>query len=143
MVTEPSGERVRAELSFPSTDPGVTFDLYQWLRDDPGVRAHAEVGLARRPGADTAMGALDVISLVLSQGIAGANLAIAYAAWRSARPTAPPLTVEVDGRQIIVRGGSEADIAELMRSLTAANEDDSTEATRVDPGRVREEPEQS
>ncbi|MET8797340.1 hypothetical protein ABZV91_12995 [Nocardia sp. NPDC004568] len=56
MVTEPSREQVYAELSFPSTDQAVTFDLYQWLPNDPGLRTHAEVGLARRPSADTSMG---------------------------------------------------------------------------------------
>ncbi|MGI5352006.1 effector-associated constant component EACC1 [Streptomyces sp. CA-250714] len=126
MAREPDGGAVKVEISVLGDDTTVTADLYQWLRDDPGIRRHAELELVSTPGDGTAMGALEVISLVLDQGFAAANLGFAYAAWRAARPTAPPLTVTVEGRQLTVSGGSEEEVARLVRALTDTAEDEDT-----------------
>ncbi|MGP3975087.1 effector-associated constant component EACC1 [Streptomyces sp. 8N114] len=123
MTSEPDGGGVQVEISVLGDDATAVADLYQWLRDDPDVRRHAEPSLVHIPGDGTAMGALEVINLVLQQGFAAANLGLAYAAWRAARPTAPPLAVEVDGRRITVRGGSEEEVARLVRALTGTDED--------------------
>ncbi|WP_173869343.1 hypothetical protein SALCHL_001756 [Streptomyces albus subsp. chlorinus] len=121
------GSAVEVEISVAGGDAAATADLYRWLRDDPQLRRHAVVGLGTRQEADapgsggtggTAMGAFEVVELVLTQGFSAANLALAYAAWRSARPAAPPLTVVVDGTSLRIEGGSPEELARLVRALS-------------------------
>ncbi|MGW4907590.1 effector-associated constant component EACC1 [Streptomyces sp. NPDC004270] len=100
-------------------------DLYRWLREDPDVRRSATPTLVpvpdaaeQRPG--TAMGAVEIIELVLGQGFSALNLALAYAAWRGQRPAAPPIVIQLgEGRSVTVHDGS----AETVRRIVAALED--------------------
>ncbi|MFF0159804.1 hypothetical protein ACFYRY_20045 [Streptomyces sp. NPDC005263] len=97
-------------------------DLYRWFRQDDDLRRHAEVRL--RPPRQTGgfMGALEVIDLVLSQGFAAANLALAYAAWRAGRPAAPPVTITIDGVSVTVRDGSEESVRQIVELLRSRND---------------------
>lgn len=96
---------VRIRLGASGADGGAraTLDFYAWLRQTPDVRDHADVSLrpveqddslrpAQQDDAET-MGAVEIIELVLSQGFAALNLALAYASWRTARPSAPAVTL--------------------------------------------------
>jgi hypothetical protein len=75
-------------------DPAVVTSLYRWLERDPGIREDAEVSLPSGGSAEE-MGSLDVINVVLTQGISLLSLAVAYAGWRGSRPKAPPITVAI------------------------------------------------
>lgn len=81
-------------------DDGVVVDLYRWLRQDPDVRHGATVELAPQHAPDGAMGTIEIINMVLGQGFTALNLALAYASWRTARPAAPPITINVSGGSI-------------------------------------------
>ncbi|MFD3588556.1 hypothetical protein [Streptomyces sp. NPDC058683] len=100
-------------------------DLYRWLREDPDVRRSARPALVSAPDAaeqrpGTAMGAVEIIELVLGQGFSALNLALAYAAWRGQRPAAPPIVIQLgDGRSVTVHDGS----AETVRRIVAALEE--------------------
>ncbi|MEU9158469.1 hypothetical protein AB0D59_50100 [Streptomyces sp. NPDC048417] len=100
-------------------------DLYRWLREDPDVRRSATPTLVPAPDAagehpGTAMGAVEIIDLVLGQGFSALNLALAYAAWRGQRPAAPPIVIQLgDGRSVTVHDGS----AETVRRIVAALEE--------------------
>ncbi|QKZ23936.1 effector-associated constant component EACC1 [Streptomyces chartreusis] len=124
---------MQIRISVPADESGVTVrDLYRWLRLDDDVRRHGEVQLVPAEHVSGTMGAIEVIDLVLGQAIAALNLALAYAAWRSARPEAPPVTVSVDGVSVTVRDGSEESvqrIVSVLRSLPSAEA-----AVQHDPG---------
>ncbi|MER5531386.1 hypothetical protein ABT075_43565 [Streptomyces sp. NPDC002677] len=109
-------------------------DLYRWLREDPDVRRSATPTLVPAPDAagqrpGTAMGAVEIIELVLGQGFSALNLALAYAAWRGQRPTAPPIVIQLgDGRSVTVHDGS----AETVRRIVAALEEPSDRPQAAD-----------
>jgi hypothetical protein len=101
----------------------VLIDLYRWLRQDPDVRRHTAVTLApSRPGAGS-MGAVEVIELVVGQGLTALNLALSYAAWRNTRPSAPSLTITVNGGTLTVRDASEETIRRIVAELSAPGAD--------------------
>ncbi|MGW2960784.1 effector-associated constant component EACC1 [Streptomyces sp. NPDC001220] len=111
-------------------------DLYRWLREDPDVRRHATVELmpSGRPGG--AMGAVEIIDLVLSQGFSALNLAMSYAAWRTARPAAPPITITVTAtdRPLTVDDASEETIRRIVQALqsTAGSDRDEEPGAAVE-----------
>ncbi|MFD7505619.1 hypothetical protein [Streptomyces sp. NPDC059850] len=121
---------LRVEISAEADDGDLAIhDLYRWLRRDSDVRAHAELNLLpSRNG-----GPLAVIDLVVSQGLGALNLALSYAAWRAARPTAPAVLIAANGRSIAVRGECDAgtvrtfleamETASAPRSAPAADAD--------------------
>lgn len=93
--------------------------LHRWLTRDPDVAGHATVRLggAPRPG-EMSGGALDLVNVVLGNGIALTNLLVAVAAWRATRPRAPRVHVERDGVTVTVTG----DDPQTVRALVAALE---------------------
>lgn len=101
-------------------DRGAISDLYRWLGQDPEVRRYATANLDSRPEPPTAMGAVEVINLVLSQGFTALNLALAYASWRNARPAAPPITITVGIESITVQDASEETVRCLTQVLQSA-----------------------
>ncbi|HEY3477939.1 MAG TPA: hypothetical protein VGL02_03485 [Streptomyces sp.] len=108
-------------------------DFYRWLRDDED--GPERVTLAHRTGEATgAMGALEIIEVVLTQSAAAANLAMQYASWRRARgaggggtATGPGFTFRrADGLSVTVEGGSDDDVRRLLALLAAAPDSPST-----------------
>ncbi|MFF5001545.1 hypothetical protein ACFY3G_01845 [Streptomyces phaeochromogenes] len=113
---------MQVQVKVAEDDGGATLtDLYRWFRQDSDLRRHADVRL--RPPRQTGgfMGGLEVIDLVLSQGFAAANLALAYATWRAGRPAAPPVTITVDGVSVTVRDGSEESVRQIVELLRSGN----------------------
>lgn len=98
-------------------DTLTTLDLYRWLRQDPDIRRHAEVALSPPPSGSETMGAVDIVNLVLGQAFTALNLALSYAAWRAARPTAPAVTITVDNRSVTVTGADEETVARIVELL--------------------------
>ncbi|WP_141207847.1 effector-associated constant component EACC1 [Streptomyces griseorubiginosus] len=77
-------------------------ELHDWLVGDGELRRTAEILRVHLDTVGT-MGALDVIEVVVGQGIAALNLALAYASWRSTRPAPPGVTVTFpDGATVTV-----------------------------------------
>ncbi|MEU1804038.1 hypothetical protein [Streptomyces sp. NPDC019937] len=111
---------LRVKISAEADDGDLAIhDLYRWLRQDTDVRAHADLNmLPARPH-----GKLEIIDLVVSQGLGALNLGLSYAAWRAARPTAPAVVISANGRSITVRGECDADtvrrFVEAMESASA------------------------
>ncbi|MFC4517980.1 hypothetical protein [Streptomyces ehimensis] len=113
-------------------DPGVIRDLYQWLRADPDIRRHVSMELAPSPLASETMGAAEIINMVLSQSFTALNLALAYASWKSARPTAPPVTIHVSGGSFTLNDTSEQALQRLVQALQSAEGEGGT--TDTEPG---------
>ncbi|MHC5902460.1 effector-associated constant component EACC1 [Streptomyces sp. S6] len=130
-------DTLRLEIRAASDDADhTTLDLYRWLEQDPDVRDHAV--LSRRSlDLDTeldgdfdgecdgdfdlgTMGSVEIINLVLSQGVALANLALSYATWRTARPTATGITITANGRTVTLSGECDAEtVRRILESLDA------------------------
>ncbi|MFI1014558.1 hypothetical protein [Streptomyces sp. NPDC020965] len=91
-------------------------DLHRWFRRDDDLRGRVEIRLEPLPQPG-AMGAVEIIELVLGQGFAALNLALSYAAWRAVRPTAPPVTITVDGVTVTVQDGSEESVRRIVAAL--------------------------
>ncbi|GCB46869.1 hypothetical protein [Streptomyces sp. NL15-2K] len=109
-------------------------DLYGWLRGDMELRRKVRtLGLQSRgeAGAMGGTGASDVIELVLEHGIAALNLAVAYATWRTARPSAPAVTITFPGGALTVQDGNEETVRRIVEALRTAEEAGSRAASRT------------
>ncbi|WP_210590771.1 hypothetical protein [Streptomyces sp. GESEQ-35] len=114
---------MRVQVSIDAEDGGTALnDLYRWFRQDTDLRRHAEVRL--RPLRQTGgfMGAAEVVELVIGQGIAAANLAVAYATWRQGRAVQAPVTITVGGVSVTVRDGSEESVRRIIELLRPGND---------------------
>ncbi|MDQ0913521.1 hypothetical protein QFZ22_009593 [Streptomyces canus] len=121
---------MRVLVSIDADDGGTALtDLYRWFRQDGELRRQAQARL--RPVRQTGgfIGAVEVIELVVGQGIAVANLAIAYATWRQARALQAPVTITVDGMSITVRDGSEESVRRIVELLTSGPDSEVRDAS--------------
>jgi hypothetical protein len=115
---------MRIEIRVGEGDESAALDLYRWLRRDRDIRRHADLSLgSARPG-DGAMGAADLIDLVLGHGIAALNLALSYAAWRATRSAAPSVTFTVDGRSVTVQGRCDEETVRMIADVLDGRTDD-------------------
>ncbi|MGW7383997.1 effector-associated constant component EACC1 [Streptomyces sp. NPDC054794] len=107
------------------SDEQALADLQSWLGRDPGtagLRVEPVTGDGR-----TTMGVLEALDVVLGNVTSIANFAVAYATWRTTRPTGT-----AHGARTLVHSGSAVDIghlsaeelAELLRRLDG--DEDST-----------------
>lgn len=114
---------MQVQIRVAEDDGGTTLiDLYRWFRQDGDLRRHAEVRLRQPRQTGGSMGTLEVIDLVLNQGIAAANLALAYATWRTGRPASSPVTITVDGVSVTVTDGSEESVRRITELLRSEND---------------------
>ncbi|MEV6671398.1 hypothetical protein [Streptomyces sp. NPDC051162] len=95
-------------------------DLYEWLRQDPEVRRGATVERVRPWRSGGAMGTVEIINVIVSQGFTALNLALSYASWRTARPAAPPIVINVAGRSIVAQDSSDETVRRLVEALEQA-----------------------
>lgn len=104
----------------PDDDHAVT-SLYRWLVQDADVRRHATVSLPpapRRPG-DMGGGTIELIDVLLGNGIGLAGLVLAVVSWRRSRPRPPMTYIEHGDLRISVEDAS----PETIRALLAALDD--------------------
>lgn len=103
----------------PDDDRAVT-SLYRWLVQDPDVRGHATVSLVpapRRPG--DMGGTVELINVLLGNGIALAGLVLAVISWRQSRPRPPVTYIERGDLRISVEDASPETVRALLRALEA------------------------
>ncbi|MER5214946.1 hypothetical protein ABT063_31470 [Streptomyces sp. NPDC002838] len=104
-------------------------DLYGWLRGDMEFRREVRALSLQSRGEAGTMGATDVIELVLEHGIAALNLAVAYATWRTARPSAPAVTITFPGGTLTVQDGNEETVRRIVEALRTAEATGTAEGT--------------
>jgi hypothetical protein len=110
---------MRVVIAAPEHEDGqmLADELHDWLVGDTELRRTAEIRRLSVPRPGT-MGPADVIEIVVSQGIAALNLAIAYASWRSTRPSPPSLTVTLPGgATLTVRDDSPEALERILAAL--------------------------
>ncbi|GAA3143495.1 hypothetical protein ACFQ0X_06750 [Streptomyces rectiviolaceus] len=119
-------------VSAEQDDTGVAVaDLYGWLRGDTEFRREVRALRLQNRGEPGAMGTTDVIELVLGQGFAALNLAVAYATWRTARPSTPAVTIAFPGGALTVQDGSEETVRRIVEALRAAEQGESEAASQT------------
>ncbi|MFI6078978.1 hypothetical protein ACIA5C_46465 [Actinoplanes sp. NPDC051343] len=113
------GGRMRITIAA-ADDVQATLRLYRWLRDDENLAADSSVEMLDADDTPQGtMGAAEIIELVLTQGMALANLAIAYATWRqSCDDDETEVTFSVDGGSITVKDGSPETIDRIIAQLS-------------------------
>ncbi|MFC8533525.1 hypothetical protein ACFUJY_06145 [Streptomyces sp. NPDC057249] len=94
--------------------------LHDWLLLDRSFRRDAQVELASSsvpvPGQQGAV--LDLVSVVLSNGISATSLGVSVASWRATRPQEPTITVErADGSKVTISGSSRDEAQRLLEQL--------------------------
>lgn len=92
-------------------------DLRSWLGRDPGTR---RIPVTVESSARGEMSAFDVLEVALGNGIAAANLAVAVAAWRTARGAAlggRTVRLEHGGTTVSVTDASAEEIDRILRAL--------------------------
>ncbi|MFI6584185.1 hypothetical protein [Embleya sp. NPDC050493] len=96
--------------------------LQRWLALDPDVSG----GTATSYAEDATVGAmgstLDVVNVVLSNGIGLGGLVVAIAGWRRSRapmagPGGPDIVIRRGDVEVVLSGATEADIGRAVRAL--------------------------
>ncbi|WP_433825804.1 effector-associated constant component EACC1 [Actinoplanes sp. CA-015351] len=99
-------------------DEQATLGLYRWFRDDETLTGQA-VEIREDEEPTGTMGAAEVIEVVLTHGVALANLAIAYATWRDSRDDdTTEVTFTGDGGSITVKDASPETIERIVAALS-------------------------
>ncbi|OQR63100.1 hypothetical protein B6E66_15800 [Streptomyces maremycinicus] len=94
----------------------VVDELHEWLIGDTDLRRTARISRSSR-GATGTMGVTDVVEVVIGQGIAALNLALAYATWRSTRPRPPGIVVTLPGGTLTVTDDSPEALERILAAL--------------------------
>lgn len=110
--------QIRVQVSADEGHPGV-LDLHRWLSEDPDVTAAAEFGL-NSEDAPGALGALDVIDVVLSNLLAVGSLLLSVATWREARARNAETHVEHNGVSVRIESSDPEHVRDVVRQLTEA-----------------------
>ncbi|MFF8915428.1 hypothetical protein ACF08M_19420 [Streptomyces sp. NPDC015032] len=115
------GVTMLVRISATANDGDALHDLYRWLRQDEDVKRVAEVRPGSAEPGNGAMGAIEYINVmcsVLSVVIS------AYAAWRSTRPSAPPIHLTVNAATVVLGDAS----PETLRRASAQLQEGAGEA---------------
>lgn len=98
-------------------DAPAAAHLRSWLGRDPGTR---RIPVTVESSARGEMSTFDVLDVLLTNGVAVANLAVAIAAWRTARGAAPggrTVRLEHGGTAVSVTDASAEEIERILRAL--------------------------
>lgn len=104
------------EISISADDELALAQFYRWLREDADIARAATVSRTGTSGSGH-MGAVEIISMAVSNATGLAGLAIAYANWRKSRKDPPALTFTVDGPLT-------DELREIVEKLNRPNGDD-------------------
>ncbi|MCL7429816.1 hypothetical protein [Streptomyces sp. YS415] len=95
--------------------------LHDWLLLDRDIRRAAVLEMvSSSPSVAGQQGTaiLDLVSLVLGNGISAASLGVSVASWRATRPQHPTVTVErTDGSKVTISGTSSDEARRLLEQL--------------------------
>jgi hypothetical protein len=90
-----------------SKDSGDINSLYDWLRADRDLVRSAEI-TSEGTYDQTSMGALEVVSIILTEMTGLGSLAVSFATWWQSRSKAGAITLNrPDGQQLTIAGSPE------------------------------------
>ncbi|MYR78461.1 hypothetical protein K7395_25905 [Streptomyces filamentosus] len=89
--------------------------LCRWLLADSELRGRARVSTgAQRPAAGHMGDGLELVNVVLANGIALGSLITAVAAWRGSRPRPPQVRLERDGVVVTLQDNSPEQVEQIL-----------------------------
>jgi Effector Associated Constant Component 1 len=91
--------------------------LTRWLLMEPELRGVEVRPGAADPGAGQMGEVLDVLNVVLSNGIALGSLVTAIAAWRDSRRGGTRVRIERGGTSVVIEGGSAEEVLRIVARL--------------------------
>lgn len=100
----------------PADGEEETRSFYRWLREDPDARREYAVSLESQihPGE---MGAVDVLTAVVTQLTSIGTLAVAFAAWRDSRAKPAAVKISMGGASIEFGEGSAEQLTAVLLAL--------------------------
>ncbi|MEU9075726.1 hypothetical protein ACFYUY_27225 [Kitasatospora sp. NPDC004745] len=111
LAVEPAGDGREGEQA------EAAGSLRRWLLAEPELRG-SEVRAGAADPAEGRMGeVLEVVNVVLANGIALAGLVTAVATWRDARRGRPRVRIECGGATVVVEGGSAEEVRRILEQL--------------------------
>ncbi|NUR61405.1 MAG: hypothetical protein HOV87_22495 [Catenulispora sp.] len=96
--------------------------LYRWLREDETVTGEVKIALGEETRPE-AMGAVEVVTALLTQLTATGSLAVSFLTWRDSRPAAPRVRIR-NGKASIDGNDAEITPERLAAALRALAEAD-------------------
>ncbi len=116
---------MRVEIRAAGEDGGDELrDFFGWLTQNEDGPEQLRLETRSTGGADGEMGPEQVIDLMLTQGVALANFALAYVTWRGTRREQPAdgftFRRASDGLTVTVNGGSEEAVRQVLTVLAQA-----------------------
>ncbi|MFJ9505956.1 hypothetical protein ACIRPZ_19355 [Streptomyces anulatus] len=95
--------------------------LRRWLMAEPELRGRAKFSPgAERPPAGHMGDGLELVNVVLANGIALGSLITAIAAWRGSRSRPPQVRLERDGVVVTLRDNSPEQVEQILRMWNAS-----------------------
>ncbi|MET7331683.1 hypothetical protein [Nonomuraea sp. NPDC005650] len=92
--------------------------LYDWLRDEPNVRQHAEICLVSKELNPNEMGdTLDLISLIITSSLQIPTLADVVLGWMATQRRQPKVTIERGGVRVEVSGASIDEVVKILNAM--------------------------
>jgi hypothetical protein len=109
-----------------SDDPTATSSLYGWLTRYPELGTYGTV--AASVGPDEAMGAIDIIDVVLTHVTGVGALLLALVSWRRTRAAEPTIKLKVNRTEIIIKSDSPQVLEATRLAVQAALFEDPADA---------------
>ncbi|MGP3921111.1 hypothetical protein OHA25_13525 [Nonomuraea sp. NBC_00507] len=92
--------------------------LYDWLRDEPNVRQHAEIRLVSKELNSDEMGdTLDLISLIVTSSLQVPTLVDVISGWIGTRRGRPKVTIERGEMRVEVSGTSAEEVVKILNAM--------------------------
>ncbi|MFJ3790989.1 hypothetical protein [Kitasatospora sp. NPDC090091] len=114
---------MRLDISVTGDEDGVAVpSLYRWLTADQDLKGCVISLGDDEPVANTMGPGLDLISVVLGNGIALGSLAISVANWRESRARLPEVRLVRGGTTVEVRDGTPQQVQRMLEALGEADD---------------------
>ncbi|WP_433435097.1 effector-associated constant component EACC1 [Nonomuraea sp. CA-141351] len=92
--------------------------LYDWLRNEPNIRQHAEIRLLSKELNPNEMGdTLDLISLIITSSLQLPTLADVVLGWMATRRRRPTVTIERGEMRVEVSGANMEEVVKILNAM--------------------------
>ncbi|MGP3753758.1 effector-associated constant component EACC1 [Streptomyces sp. IBSNAI001] len=93
--------------------------LRAWLLETPNVRQHSKISLESEPASSGEMGAggLEILQLITDNFWQTTTFALSYVTWRKTRNRKPTVTIESNGRRIVIESNDEESAERIIQAL--------------------------
>lgn len=110
---------MRISMDGPGADEELR-SLRSWLLETPEIRQHAKISWETvDPHPDEmGAGALDTLQLITDNFWQIATFSLTYVTWRKTRTRSPRVTIECNGKTVIIEGSDSGTVERVIQALT-------------------------